>query len=146
MYHNVLVPTDGSELMDEIIERAVDLAEKYDAGIYALYVANTGAIGTLDVEDHEHIEELLEERGERATREIESAAEDAGLDVTTTVERGTPHQRITRYVEDHDDIDLIVMGTHGRTGLQHVLLGSVAENVMRHTTVPVLLVRVGARD
>ena len=142
MYRGILVPTDGSALMDEVVERAVDLAEKYDADVHALYVANTGAIGTLDVDDRERIEAQLEARGESAVEEIKDAAERAGLDATTTTQRGTPHQRITEYVEDHDDVDLVVMGTHGRTGLRHVLLGSVAENVLRHTTVPVLLVRV----
>lgn len=142
MYRGILVPTDGSALMDEVVERAVDLAEKYDADVHALYVANTGAIGTLDVDDRERIESRLEARGESAVEEIKDAAERAGLDATTTTQRGTPHQRITEYVEDHDDVDLVVMGTHGRTGLRHVLLGSVAENVLRHTTVPVLLVRV----
>ena len=143
MYHNVLVPTDGSDRMAEVIERAVDIARKYDAGMHALYVANTGAIGALDVEDHERIDKLLEERGQSAVEEVESAATEAGVEATTAIQRGTPHQRITQYVENHDDVDLIVMGTHGRSGLRHIMLGSVAESVMRHTTVPVLLVRVG---
>lgn len=128
--------------MDEVVERAVDLAEKYDADVHALYVANTGSIGTLDIDDRERIEAQLEARGESAVEAVKDAAEQAGLDATTTTQPGTPHQRITQYVEDHDDVDLVVMGTHGRTGLRHVLLGSVAENVLRHTTVPVLLVRV----
>ena len=142
MYQGILVPTDGRELMDEVIERAVDLAGKYDASVHALYVANMGTIGTLDVDDRERIQRRLEARGERAVEAVSDAAERAGLETTTTTRRGTPHQRITEYVEDHDDVDLVVMGTHGRTGLSHVLLGSVAENVLRHTTVPVLLVRV----
>ena len=128
--------------MDEVIERAVDLAGKYDASVHALYVANMGTIGTLDVDDRERIQRRLEARGERAVEAVSDAAERAGLETTTATRRGTPHQRITEYVEDHDDVDLVVMGTHGRTGLSHVLLGSVAENVLRHTTVPVLLVRV----
>ena len=144
MYHEVLVPTDGSELMAEVIERAVDIAGQYDAGIHALYVANTGAIGALDVEDHERIDKLLEERGQKAVEEVASAAAEAGIETTTAIQRGTPHQRITQYVENHDDVDLVVMGTHGRSGLRHIMLGSVAENVLRHTTVPVLLVRVGS--
>ena len=144
MYHEVLVPTDGSELMAEVIERAVDIAGQYDAGIHALYVANTGAIGALDVEDHERIDKLLEERGQKAVEEVASAAAEAGIETTTAIQRGTPLQRITQYVENHDDVDLVVMGTHGRSGLRHIMLGSVAENVLRHTTVPVLLVRVGS--
>lgn len=143
MYRGVLVPTDGSDLMVEVIERAVDIAEKYDTDIHALYVANTGAISALDVEDYESIEKLLEERGGRAVEEVANAAAAAGIEATTTIQHGTPHQRITQYVEDHDEVDLIVMGTHGRSGLRHIMLGSVAEKVLRHTTVPVLLVRVG---
>ncbi|MFW6434755.1 MAG: universal stress protein [Halovenus sp.] len=77
----------------------------------------------------EHAEQIVEE----AARQFE------GLDVKTVVKRGEPHQAILDYADD--GIDLIVMGTHGRTGLQRYLLGSVAEKVVRLFDVPVVTVR-----
>jgi nucleotide-binding universal stress UspA family protein len=67
-------------------------------------------------------------------------AEEAGVDaVEASVAQGTPHQAILEYVDYHD-IDLVVMGTHGRTGLDRYLMGSVTENVVRLSDAPVLTV------
>jgi nucleotide-binding universal stress UspA family protein len=63
-----------------------------------------------------------------------------GKTIVRSTEWGTPFVEIVRYAKEHD-IDLIVLGTHGRTGLKHVLLGSVAENVVRKASCPVLTVR-----
>lgn len=145
MYSEILVPTDGSDLMDETIERAVDLADKYDARVHALFVINADPLGTIDVEVREHAIDSLEKRGKRAVEAVADAAEAAGVDSTTTVDQGIPHKEIVEYA-DSAAIDLIVMGTHGRTGLSHFLLGSVAEKVLRQASVPVLLVRMAEGD
>ncbi len=68
-----------------------------------------------------------------------------GVDVVTAVERGSPWQEIDTYVDDHD-VYLVVMGTHGRGGIEHYLLGSVTEKVVRTSPVPVLTVRSGGRN
>lgn len=62
--------------------------------------------------------------------------------VSTTLLRGDPAQEVCRFAK-HDDFDLVVIGTHGRTGLKHVFLGSIAEKVVRHAACPVLVVRTG---
>lgn len=144
MYDDILVPTDGSEPMADVIDRAVDLATQYDATVHALFVVNSDPLGTIDVEIREHAIDSLEKRGKSAVEAVTDAAEEAGVDSTTTVERGIPSKEIVEYAEDRG-IDMIVMGTHGRTGLSHFLLGSVAEKVIRQASVPVFLVRMGGR-
>ena len=136
MYDDVLIPTDGSAGADEAIVRAIDLATTYDAAIHALYVVDTNVggegVGVLDA---------LEATGREAIDDVIDRAEAAGVaTIEGTVGRGAPHRAILAYADEHD-VDLIVMGTHGRTGLDRYLVGSVAEKVVRLSDVPVLTVR-----
>ncbi|WP_132058695.1 universal stress protein [Halorussus amylolyticus] len=144
MYERILVPTDGSEGAGAAVERAIDLAKTYDAELHALNVVN---VATLSVEvNTARIIESLEEQGADATEAVVERAETAGVgDVQTAVVHGIPHGAILEYVEDHD-IDLVVMGTHGRSGLDRYLLGSVTEKVVRKSDVPVLTVRMAKDD
>ena len=139
MYDEILVPTDGSDASELAIEHAIDMARTYDARLHALYVVDTGAYSTLDA-GAEMLLDSLEEEGEAAVNRVEERADDAGVSASTEVTAGTPHRAILDYAEDHD-VDLIVMGTHGRTGLDRYLLGSVTERVVRTADVPVLTVR-----
>ena len=84
--------------------------------------------------------ETLRETGREAVRDVEVAGTQAGLTVVTEVVEGNPHEEILEFVAEHD-IDMVVMGTHGRTGLDRALMGSVAERVVRRSPVPVLTVR-----
>lgn len=136
MYENVLIPTDGSEGADHAVERGLDLAETYDATVHALNV-----IAPMAAADYgtNQVYEVLREEGQAATDEIARRAGDRGLDAVTEVRTGAPHSEILDYVDDHD-VNLVVMGTHGRTGLGRYLLGSVTEKVVRLSDVPVLTV------
>ena len=144
MYDEILVPTDGSETSRRAIERAVDLASKYGARIHALYVVDTTVYSTLET-GAEMVLEALEEEGEAAVRTVEDAATAAGVEVVTEVTEGNAHDAIMEYAAD-SGADLIVMGTHGRTGLDRYLLGSVTERVVRTSDVPVLTVRTAAGE
>ncbi len=137
MYERILVPTDGSEGAEKAIEHALDLAEKYDAEIHAYYVVDVRAESTTDL--WSNLVGEFEEVGEKATESIEERAEDRGIKAVTEVEHGIPHREIVSY-SGENNIDLIVMGTHGRTGLDRMLLGSVTEKVVRNADVPVLTV------
>ena len=141
MYNDILVPTDGSEGTSRAVEHALDIAEKYDATAHVVYVVNTSAYSTLPADSNwESITAALEDEGEEATREIGEMMEDAGVDTVTAVEEGIPHKTILRYA-DENGIDLVVMGTHGKSGLDRLLLGSVTEKVVRSSDTPVLTVR-----
>jgi len=137
MYSAVLVPTDGSEGTRQAAEHAIDHADRFDAPLHVLYVvderlnqtAGTGPAVALDV---------LEDAGRRAIDRVISQAEAADVDtIEGSVATGSPAQAILDY-SDQNDIDLIVMGTHGRTGIDRYLLGSVTEKVVRLSDAPVL--------
>jgi nucleotide-binding universal stress UspA family protein len=141
MYDDILVPTDGSKGVDRAVEHALSLAEKYDATAHVLYVVNTSAYSTLPADSNwETITAALEDEGEKATGEIAARLRDSDVDTETVVEEGVPHKTILGYA-DENGIDLIVMGTHGKTGLDRLLLGSVTEKVVRASETPVLTVR-----
>ncbi|WP_276302385.1 universal stress protein [Halorussus lipolyticus] len=139
MYDRILVPTDGSVAADRAFERALDLAETYDAEMHLVYVVDVSALaGEFDAIT---IVDRLEEAGEEITQRLRERAEDAGVErVVTAVVEGVPHRTLLDYADDND-ADIIVMGTHGRTGLDRYLLGSVTERVVRKADVPVLTVR-----
>ncbi|MFW6385169.1 MAG: universal stress protein, partial [Halodesulfurarchaeum sp.] len=112
------------------------------ASIHGLYVIDTRDYSTLPESNWIGLmEEELEAEGERALESVRRRAERADVDVSTSLERGVPHKKIVEYVDDHD-IDLVVMGTHGRTGLDRFLIGSVTEKVLRSADVPLLIVRI----
>ncbi|THE64116.1 universal stress protein [Salinadaptatus halalkaliphilus] len=137
MYDTILFPTDGSELAEQGIDNAVTLAETYDADLHTLFVVDqTTYAGHPNDMDREAIQNQLREAGSRSLAELEETAADAGISLTTAVREGVPHEQIIEYTEA-TGVDLIVMGTHGRSGLDRVLLGSTAEKVLRLSPVPV---------
>jgi nucleotide-binding universal stress UspA family protein len=142
MYREILLPTDGSEAARLATRHAIDLAEQYGSRLHALFVVDSAAYAALETGAQPVIEAITEE-GRRATARIEAEAADAGIDAESAVETGSPHRRIVEYAAEHD-IDLIVMATHGRTGLDRYLLGSVTERVVRTADCPVLTVGVTA--
>jgi nucleotide-binding universal stress UspA family protein len=135
MYDRILVPTDGGTATRAAATHAIDVADKYDATVHALYV-----VGTDRLEQSGTSRGDLEAEGREATEAIAERAGDEGVEFVTAVEEGRPSDRIFEYVDDND-VDLVVMGTHGRTGVGRVLLGSVAERVIRRSDVPVMAVR-----
>jgi nucleotide-binding universal stress UspA family protein len=142
MYDRLLLPTDGSAGMERVIEHADDIAREHDATIDLLYVVNTSSMTTIPTEASvEGIRGLLNEEGKMA---IEAAARICSPDtqVEHAIVEGNPEREIVDYAAE-SDCDLIVMGTHGRGGIDRLLLGSVAEHVVRRSDVPVLTVQVG---
>ncbi|MFB6092556.1 MAG: universal stress protein [Haloquadratum sp.] len=133
----ILVPTDGSEGAAPALDHAITLADETGAAIHLVAVVDAYTLSTV-TERTEREAELDEAVANAAER-----VRDAGIAATTSVEVGFPHEEILNAVEERD-ADLIAMGTHGRTGLDRYLLGSVAEKVVRLSPVPVLTVRVDA--
>jgi nucleotide-binding universal stress UspA family protein len=144
MYDDVLIPTDGTNAVQPAVDHALDLAETYGAALHALYVVDQGAYVGVDVRS-DMIIETLETEGEEAVEAVEERAEAAGVPVTTAIVRGDPYREILDYA-DEQGVDLVVMGTHGRRGLDRYLLGSVTEKVVRSADLPVLTVRAPATD
>lgn len=140
MYDDILVPTDGSEGVTEAITHGFDLATRYGATVHALYVIdNSRGESSLMSAGEGSTTTQLREEGQRAVEDITTRGEDADVEVVTEVRESVPHDGILEYSDDHD-IDIIVMGSHGRSGVSRFLFGSVTERVLRLTDRPVLVV------
>ena len=144
MYDHILVPTDGSPGAENATVRAFDLARTGDATVHVLH-----AIGPLpksvdlDSTESEEFRRQSEKRGREATVRIQEQATDLGLDSVRAVREGPPYRAILEYA-DENEIDLVVMGTHGRTGGERTRLGSTTERVITVANVPVMAVRLAA--
>lgn len=160
MYRRILYPTDGSTGSDAAAEHVRELASAFDATVHVLHVVDarqgglgksggflsddsTGMSGQSAETGYEGMEtsDVDDEFTERANAIVEDAVTALGdVEVETAVEVGTPHSVILRYADDHE-VDAIVMGTHGRTGVERYLLGSVTEKVVRMADPAVVTVR-----
>ena len=141
----ILVPVDFSAYSERALEYAIGLAGRLGASLHLLHVVEdpiaTGFWGGEMVIPN--LTELREELVHGAERQLVSsreAAERAGVSVVSTVQVGLPAITIVDHAKSLG-VDLIVMGTHGRTGMAHLLMGSVAERVLRASTTPLLIVR-----
>ncbi|AFZ74683.1 universal stress protein [Natronobacterium gregoryi] len=141
MYDRILVPTDGSPEVERALEYGFDLACAHEATVRILYVVNAASYGGLPMETAwEGISDALYDEGQNAVERARDLAPD-DVSVETGVLEGSPNRVIVEEAS-REDCDLIVMGTHGRGGIDRLLLGSVTERVVRNAPVPVLTVRV----
>lgn len=141
MYDSILVPTDGSREVERALEYAFELAHRHDATIRALYVVNAAGYGGLPMETAlDGVNGALRNEGQEAVDRVEELAPD-DVAVETAVREGAPSHVIVAEADSASD-DLVVMGTHGRGGIDRLLLGSVTERVVRRSPVPVLTVQV----
>lgn len=146
MYDRILVPTDGSADTERAVEHAAELAVEHAAELHAVYVVNSATFAGLPMETSwEGIDDVLREEGESALERVEEVVAEYGVPIASRLLEGSPSRRIVEYAES-EDCDLVVMGTHGRGGIDRLLLGSVAEGVVRGSSVPVLTVRVGDEE
>jgi len=134
--------TDFSEAATPAAEYALHLAEMEGAHLHVLHVINELDEPQRVMIPAEAFQTLQRELEVHAVRELEAFCEQAPQRLKTTSHAviGNPFQKILE-VSKEISADLIVMGTHGRTGLEHVIVGSTAERVVRHSTIPVLSVR-----
>jgi nucleotide-binding universal stress UspA family protein len=137
-----LVPVDFSEYANQALEYAINLASKLDAHLTLLHVIPSLPLGGVDMGvtlPYTYIQDLEAEITSAMQAYLEQVTA-VGLEGEIAVVHGVPFQEIIEIAKTQQ-VALIVMGTHGRTGLQHVLLGSVAEKVVRLAPCPVLVVR-----
>lgn len=136
LYENILLPTDGSEGAELAIEWGITLAEVYDAMVHTVYSVDTSRFGD---EGRAEFYDALEQTGREALETVRQRAREADLSIAGTLANGPAARAILSYSEEHD-ADLIVMGTHGRSGVRRYLIGSVTETVVRNADVPVCCV------
>ena len=139
-FETILVPTDGSKPAREAVTHALDLARTYDATLHALYVVDRGAYASRPGWTWDELQQVLEQNGETVVEDVQSRAAADGVSVAAEITHGVPHQAIGDYCDQHG-IDLVVMGTHGRSSLSRRIIGSVTERVLRNSDEPVLTIR-----
>ncbi len=142
-YDDVLIPTDGSEHAAAAAEHGISIARTSGARVHAVHVVDVrAASATPRVTLPTTLMERLTAAGEEATETVASRARDAGLDATTHVTEGFPARDVLSYA-DENGVDLVAMGTAGRTGVERYLVGSTTGQVIRRAEPPVLSVRGG---
>ena len=144
---HILVPTDFSAHADDALAYAIELATSLQAHLTLLHVFYLSPLTVGEVPPVVFNDTLrdLETYAQQHTQMALDRVQQAGLQGDSIIVEGTPFQTIIDVAKDQD-IDLIVMGTHGRTGLSHVLMGSVAEKVVRMAPCPVLVTRGAPED
>ena len=138
-YQKILIPTDGSEYTKAAIATGLNMAKLIGAEVTAMYVVDQTSFINFPMDSAiVSIYSLLEEEGKEAVEYVVNEGKKLGVKVVSRVEEGSPVKRIVEASKEHD---IIVMGTLGRTGMSKLLLGSVAERVVRHAICPVMVVR-----
>ena len=137
MIETVVLATDGSQSAKRAVVMALDLAERFDATVHALYVLDSDELDATPEGLRDEVRTALEETGDRALADVESST---SRPIVTAIRRGRPEIVIVDYAREHD-ADIVAVGTRGRHGEHRLLLGSVAEAVVRSCPVPVLSVR-----
>ncbi|ELY61096.1 universal stress protein [Natronolimnohabitans innermongolicus] len=139
MPRQIVVPFDDSPHSRKALEYAI---ETFPHGeITALHVVDpTNRYMYGDSVANEAIFERKQKRGEELLERAHELARDRGVDIETELETGAPARVVNTYAHSHD-VDHVVMGSHGRSGVGRILLGSVAERVVRRSSVPVTILR-----
>jgi nucleotide-binding universal stress UspA family protein len=139
---HILVPTDFSDYAAYALDYATELAKTLQARLTLLYVfhVSTLALGEAPPAVFDDTLQAMETNARQQTQKALARVLKAGLQGDSLIVEGTPFQTIIETAKSQD-VDLIVMGTHGRTGLTHILMGSVAERVVRMAPCPVLVTR-----
>ncbi len=167
MYDTILYPTDGSEGAECALEHAEKIGKQFDAEVHILFVADTGfgdtpmrvqkddegrwTTGMMKRKRNEpsktkmsksdiDINDVLVREGEAYTSQIAAELEERGVSAKAVCKRGSAAKTVVNYASENG-VDMIVMGTHGRTGLNRRVIGSVTEKVVRTSEVPVLSVQ-----
>lgn len=144
----IMIATDGSDYSGLAAEKGIGLARLSGGTVYAVCVVSTTSLSIyMDYLSStgmnpywELIYEGLRKQAQQAVDYVKVLGEKKGIDVESIMLEGDPANELIRYAEENG-MDIIVMGTLGRTGIERLLLGSVAGNVVRHSKVPVMVVR-----
>ena len=139
MYNKILVPTDGSEFAKKAQKHALFLSKVSGAQIIAVSVTENNFVNGLPLDDEVYqLNQVLKERSEENLKEFDKLNED-DLKITHVIREGSPARVILEVAED-EDVDLIVMGSSGKSGFDRFIMGSVADKVVNSAKCAVLVV------
>lgn len=146
MTQKMIIATDGSKFSMKAADYGVSLAKRTDFEVIALYVVNMKALEMHalthhdDIYGYESLNAALTREGDEALAYVAGKCKDSGVNVTTLTMRGYPADSIIKAAQE-SGAGLIVVGNLGKTGLEHLLMGSVSDTVVRKAHCPVLVVR-----
>jgi len=144
----ILFPTDFSNGARAAMDHAISLAKDYQAKLILLYVIQDISIAEWYIPSSLSVADLVEDMQKSASQEMDKWIADVSVsvkDVEKMIVRGVPFVEIIQTAKEKK-ADLIVIGTHGRTGIDHMLFGSTAEKVVRKAACPVLTVRIAGKE
>jgi nucleotide-binding universal stress UspA family protein len=140
-FQKIMIATDGSDCSMLAAGKGIELARLSGGNVYAVYVVSTNYSSSVGVDFYwGEIYEAFKKYGENAVNKIKEMGERVGVNVEPILLEGHPADELIRYAEE-EEMDIVIMGTIGKTGLDRLLLGSVTGNLVRHSRVPVMVVR-----
>ena len=144
IFKKILVAVDGSEVTEEIIDYAIEIAKLSDAELYILHMISISAVsapGPAPVAaPWIPLQNILREEGEKILSDVEKVIEKTGVPFNTEIQEGNPAEGILKYASEID-VDLIIIGTIGKSKLEKILIGSVTQKVLQLSTIPVLSIK-----
>ena len=143
MLKKILVPFDGSGYSEKAYEKALEIAEKFESDLIVMTVLQSKIPDSAGV-SIQRLQELQDEQENEATnmlRKLETEAKNKKISFSIKVVHNPSSSDGIATFAENNNIDLIVMGSHGRTGLRKIVLGSVANGVIGHTKCPVLITK-----
>lgn len=144
----IIIATDGSKHGTRAAEYGISLAKRMGEKVLAVYVINMKSLEMYAISHHDDISGYERENmglikeGENILEQVASKCRESGVDFSTRVLRGYPAEEIINLAGE-ENVEMIVVGSLGKTGLEHLLLGSVSEEVVKKSPCPVLVVRNG---
>ena len=149
-FKKIMIATDGSECSKIATDRGIELAKLSGGTVYAVHVVSSAylsasidgdSFSTMNVNPYwEQIREAWITQGQQAVNSVKNLGEMKGINVMPVLLEGDPANELIKYA-DKEKMDIIIMGTQGKTGLDRLLMGSVAGNLVRHSKIPVMVVR-----
>jgi len=145
MIKKIMIATDGSDTSKKAAMIGIDIAHRANGSITAVYVMETSRLAHLPGYStipglQEKVIELMQDEGQQATQFVEDQAQMMGVSFHKIVARGSPSEELLK-ISQEQRMDLLIMGSLGRTGMEKILLGSVAGKVVLQSPIPVLLVK-----
>jgi nucleotide-binding universal stress UspA family protein len=131
LFERIMIPTDGSKFAARSEDIAMEIAKKFNSTVIAVHIIDEKLIYPFEV---------LEDEGKSILKKVRDRAEKEDLAIEDVLIVGSPIHDMAKIVKKTKS-DLVVIGTHGKTGLEKLILGSVAENALKTVQVPLLLVK-----
>src|SRR5665647_2556879 len=148
-FKKIMIATDGSDCSRQVADKGIEFAKLSRGTVYAVYVVSTAYLPSM-YGDYlspmnmniywESIREAFKTQGQQAVNYVKNLGDMKGIKVEPVLLEGNPSAELIRYAEE-EKMDIVIMGTLEKTGLDKMLLGSAAGNIVRHSKVPVMVVR-----